>query len=104
MTARQSRAELARVLIGVFTTLDLERDYAPMGQFIASLPHREQMDKSTKKQLRNELLAAHAALDALGVDRGDANGAWPLAERIRRLADVTADVRRTAHRLLHGEE
>ena len=53
---------------------------------------------------KNEIDAAHAMLDALGVDRGDERGAWPLAERIRRLADVTADVRRTAHRLLHGEE
>ena len=61
-------------------------------------------DRLTRAELARENEAAHVALDALGVDRGDANGAWPLAERIRRLADVTTDVRRTAHRLFHGEE
>lgn len=58
----------------------------------------------TKTELQSQLDAAHAALDALGIDRGDERGAWTLERRIRELADATADVRRTADRLLYGEE
>ena len=45
-------------------------------------------DRLTRAELARENEAAHDALDALGVDRGDERGAWPLAERIRRLADA----------------
>ena len=46
-----------------------------------------------------------ATLEAeLAVPRGDEFGAWSLSERIRKLADATADVRREASRLLHVEE